>query len=110
MTGVDLPEHLHLLHQPVRLRLMSLLYQRGEVGLSAACDALGTTPGNLDAHARRLELGGLVGARKELLRTGFAVRYRMTLSGRQAFQEYLVWLESVVKAARTPGSMDPTPE
>jgi DNA-binding MarR family transcriptional regulator len=95
---MDPPEDVHLLHQPVRLRLMALLFQRGDVGFTAACQALGTTPGNLDAHARRLEAHGMLAVRKELLRSGFEVRYRITPVGRARFKEYLVWLQAFVQS------------
>jgi DNA-binding MarR family transcriptional regulator len=84
----------------VRLRLMALLHARGDVGAAGARAALGVTVGNLDAHARRLEEAGLLVARKELLRSGFAARYRITPAGREAFGAYLAWLEAFLREAR----------
>ncbi|MCA1811543.1 MAG: transcriptional regulator [Halobacteriales archaeon] len=97
---MDLPEALEVLHQPVRLRLMALLHARGDVGAAGAREALGATAGNLDAHARRLEEAGFLAARKELLRSGFEARYRITPAGRAAFEAYLAWLEEFLAKAR----------
>lgn len=105
---MEFPEALAAMHQPVRLRLMALLFQRGDVGFAAACVALDATPGNLDAHAKRLEQAGLLAVRRELLRGGFEVRYRITAQGRAKFKEYLSWLEEFVRTARTPEPADPT--
>jgi DNA-binding transcriptional ArsR family regulator len=56
---VELDGTLRLIHEPARLKVMALLYQRGDVAAAAAREALGLTPGNLDAHVRRLEGAGL---------------------------------------------------
>jgi DNA-binding MarR family transcriptional regulator len=97
---MDLPEALQVLHQPVRLRLMALLHARGDVGAAGARGVLGATAGNLDAHARRLEEAGFLVARKELLRSGFEARYRITPKGREVFEAYLAWLEAFLREAR----------
>lgn len=97
-----LPPALEVIHQPARLRLMALLYERGDVGAAGARDALGLTPGNLDAHARKLEEAGHVEARKALLRSGFEARYRITAHGKAAFDAYLAWLEEFVRGVKGP--------
>lgn len=95
-----LPDGLEVVHQPARLALMTLLYQRGDVGASAARQATGLTPGNLDSHARRLVEAGLVEARKALTREGFEARYRITSAGLVAMKAYLDWLEGYARSLR----------
>lgn len=105
------PDGVELLHQPVRLRLMALLHARGDVGAAAARQALSVTAGNLDAHAQRLAEAGFLSSRKELLRNGFGARYRITATGRLAFERYLDWLDALVGQARRGGPerrQDPT--
>jgi DNA-binding MarR family transcriptional regulator len=97
---MDLPEGLELIHQPARLKLMTLLYRHGDVGFTEAQRSLDLTPGNLDAHQRRLADEGLLESRKALLRTGFELRLRLTPAGAERFQAYLDWLESFMAAAR----------
>lgn len=88
-----LPDSLAVIHQPARLALMTLLYQRGDVGAAAARQATGLTAGNLDSHARRLVEEGLIEARKTLTRDGFEARYRITRAGLERMRDYLSWLE-----------------
>ena len=81
---------------------MALLYEHGDIGASAARAALDLTPGNLDAHARRLEEAGFAASRKALLRGGFEARFRITDEGRVAFAAYLTWLEEFVRVVKGP--------
>jgi DNA-binding MarR family transcriptional regulator len=107
-----LPEGLEVIHQPARLALMTLLYQRGDVGAPAAREATGLTAGNLDSHARRLGEAGFLEGRRSLTKEGFEVRYRLTPAGLQAMGAYLDWLERFavgLKAGRTPAAADPAP-
>lgn len=99
-----LPDGLEVLHQPARLALMALLFQRGDVGAAAAREATSLTPGNLDSHARRLAEAGLVESRKALTREGFEVRYRLTPAGRAAMGRYLAWLEEWTLRVRRGGA------
>lgn len=95
-----LPADLELIHQPARLKLMTLLYRHGDVGFTEAQRALDLTPGNLDAHQRRLADEGLLESRKALLRSGFEVRLRLTPLGGDRFKAYLDWLEAFMASAR----------
>ncbi|HUR26366.1 MAG TPA: transcriptional regulator [Candidatus Thermoplasmatota archaeon] len=104
-----LPEGLEVIHQPARLALMTLLYQRGDVGASAARAATGLTPGNLDSHAKRLVELGFVQARKTLTREGFEARYRITAKGVGAMREYLGWLEGFALRLRRPAGEPSSP-
>jgi DNA-binding transcriptional ArsR family regulator len=101
-----LPDELQVIHQPARLALMTLLYQRGDVGAAAAREATGLTPGNLDSHGRRLAEAGLLESRKVLTKGGFEVRYRIQPRGMALVESYLEWLEQYaagLRAARSPG-------
>lgn len=97
---MTVPPELEAVHQPARLRLMALLFQQGDVGAAAARDATGLTPGNLDAHAKRLAETGLLEARRALTRDGFEVRYRITASGMATMKAYIDWLEAFAKSLR----------
>lgn len=86
---MDLPSDLELIHQPVRLRIMGLLYRHRDVAFTRARDTLGLTDGNLASHADRLEGAGLIEARRALTPQGFEKRYRITPEGSEAFRRYL---------------------
>lgn len=98
-----LPDEFEVIHQPARLAMMTLLYQRGDIGASGAREATGLTPGNLDSHARRLAEAGLIEARKALTRDGFEARYRISPAGVAAMKAYLNWLEGFALGLRETG-------
>ncbi len=107
-----LDDDLALLQQPVRLRIMTLLYQRNDVSASDARATLDLTAGNLESHARKLEAADWLRSRKALGREGFVQRLRITHVGVERFDRYLDALESFVtgvKGDRTPAGDDPTP-
>lgn len=106
---MELEGPLRLIHEPARLKVMALLYRRGDVSLAAARTALELTPGNLDAHVRKLEEAGLAEGRKALTAQGFESRLRITRAGLRAFEAYLQWLEGLtasLKASRTQEEAD----
>lgn len=98
---MDLPERLAVIHQPVRLRMMALLFRHRDVAFTKVRDELGLTDGNLAAHAKRLEEAGYVEARRTLLDGRFEVRHRITAEGSAAFKEYLAGLRRFLDAETT---------
>lgn len=87
---------LALIHQPVRLAVMGLLWKERDVGFSAARRALDLTEGNLASHVATLEKAGLLTSRRLLLRNGFQVRLTLTPLGSAAFARYLEALRQYV--------------
>lgn len=90
---MDLPADLHVIHQPQRLRIMTLLWRHRDVSFTAARDALDLTDGNLATHSKRLEAAGYLQSRRILQNDHFEARYRITPAGDQAFQQYLETLQ-----------------
>jgi len=89
-----------LIHERVRLGIVTALAGGNSLSFVELRDGLGVTDGNLSVHARKLEKAGLVECRK-----GFEDRvprseYRLTTRGRAAFATYLFRLESILRAAR----------
>lgn len=99
---MELSDELRLIHQPVRLRIMGLLYKHRDVAFTRARDSLGLTDGNLASHANRLEEAGLMERRKALTRDGFEARYRITKDGSRRFREYLEHLQGFVADHEAP--------
>jgi DNA-binding transcriptional ArsR family regulator len=62
-----------LLGDPTRLKIVSVLQERGEAAVSEIADAAGTSVANASQHLQRLAAGGIVRRR----RAGQAVRYRI---------------------------------
>ena len=63
-----------LLGDPVRLRLLNLLLERGETAVQDLAEATGQSHQNTSKHLRKLAEGGLVGSARE----GSQQRYRVT--------------------------------
>lgn len=99
---MDLPAELRVIHQPVRLRVMTLLYKHGDVGFTEAQQTLELTPGNLDAHTKALAKAGLAESRRVLQKDRFEVRIRITRAGTTAFRAYLARLQEFLDAAQNP--------
>lgn len=96
---MDLPSELMVIHQPVRLKVMTLLYRHGDVGFTEAHKNLGLTPGNLDAHSKKLAEEGLLESRRVLMKDHFEVRLRITQEGTRRFDAYLRALQGFLAAA-----------
>jgi len=95
-----------LIHERVRLGILSSLAIADRLSFTELRDSLGVTDGNLSVHARKLEDARFVECRKSFDRRVPRSEYRLTTKGRAAFASYLFQLESVIRTAR--GSGTPT--
>ena len=89
-----------LIHDRVRLAIISALAVNDRVSFTDLRDLLALTDGNLSVHARKLEDAGYVQCQK-----GFDGRvpkseYRLTPVGKRALERYLAHMEALIKAAR----------
>jgi DNA-binding MarR family transcriptional regulator len=89
-----------LIHEPLRLAVVSALASRPSMAFTELRAMLGASDGNLSVHARKLEEAGYVecvkGFYKRLPRTEF----RLTPAGRRALAHYLEHMEALIRAAR----------
>ncbi|MGW8282689.1 MAG: winged helix-turn-helix domain-containing protein [Gemmatimonadota bacterium] len=90
-----------LIHERVRLGILSAVKAADRLSFTELRDALGVTDGNLSVHARRLEEAGYLDCRKSFDRRIPRSEYRLTTRGRVAFASYLFQLESVIRTARS---------
>ena len=70
----DAAERFRLMGDPVRLRLLNLLLERGEASVQDLAAATGQSHQNTSKHLRKMAEGGLVGARRD----GSLAVYRVT--------------------------------
>lgn len=96
---MDLPELDPVIHQPTRLRIMTLLHRNRQAAFTWIRDVLGLTDGNLGSHAARLEGAGYVEQGRALTPNGFQVRLRVTPAGDDAFRAYLAALRAYTAVA-----------
>lgn len=70
----DAAERFRLLGDPVRLHLLNVLLERGEVAVQDLAEATGQSHQNTSKHLRKLADGGLLGCRRD----GLHALYRVT--------------------------------
>lgn len=95
-----LPELDRVIHERMRLAIVSALAANASLSFNDLKALLGTTDGNLSVHARRLEEAGYVAVSKSFHRRMPRTVYRLAPEGRRAFERYLGHLEALVQGAR----------
>ncbi len=89
-----------LIHERVRLGIVSALAVNGSLTFTDLRSLLGTTDGNLSAHARRLEDAGYVLCQKTFEGRTPKTEYQLTDIGRQELNAYLNHMEAIIQATR----------
>lgn len=89
-----------LIHERVRLGIVSALAVNGSLSFTDLRDLLGTTDGNLSAHARRLEDAGYVVCHKSFDGRTPKTEFRLTALGRRELNAYLDHMEAIIEATR----------
>lgn len=87
-----------VIHQKVRLGVMSSLMASGESDFNFLKSALGVSDGNLSTHLTVLEEAGYIAVRKEFVGKKPRTTYAPTDRGRKAFEEYVAVLERLVRS------------
>ena len=93
-----------IIHQPSRLRVMTMLVAQPEEGRLAygfIQKTLGLTGGNLTTHLRKLEDAGFLAISKEFVDSKPRTWVEATPAGRIAFTEYLANLEKALNWTTT---------
>ncbi len=85
-----------LIHEPVRLAIISALAACEGLTFNALKARLGATDGNLGVHARRLEAAGYVACSKSFDGRLPRTEFRLTTKGRRAFDAYRTHLRKLV--------------
>ena len=88
------------IHQPTRLRMMTMLVSQPEGGKLAygfIQKTLGLTGGNLTSHLRKLEEADFLSISKEFVDSKPRTWVQATPTGRKAFAGYLDNLERALK-------------
>ena len=89
-----------LIHERVRLAIVSGLAVREWTTFNELKDLLELTDGNLSVHARRLEEAGYVECRKSFEARVPKTEYRLTRTGHRALERYLGHMERLIRAVR----------
>jgi len=94
------PELDNLIHERVRLGIVSALAANESLTFSELKELLKTTDGNVSVHARKLEDANYLTCTKSFDGRIPKTEYRLTDTGRQALEQYLDHMEALIRAAR----------
>jgi DNA-binding MarR family transcriptional regulator len=86
-----------LIHERLRLGIISALAVNESLTFSDLKNLMNTTDGNLSVHARKLEEAGYITCSKYFDGRLPKTEYKLTASGKQALQNYLSHMESLIK-------------
>ena len=89
-----------LLHDRMRLGIVSALAAAAGLSFTDLKSALNATDGNLSVHARKLEDAGYVSCEKTFAGRTPRTTYTLTASGRRALENYLDHMDAIIRAAR----------
>jgi DNA-binding MarR family transcriptional regulator len=89
-----------LIHERLRLGIVSALAVNERLTFSDLKALLQTTDGNLSVHARKLEEAHYVAVDKSFAGRVPRTEYRLTAAGRRALEKYLAHMEALIKAVR----------
>jgi DNA-binding MarR family transcriptional regulator len=97
-----LPDLDRLIHERMRLGIISALAANSSLSFNDMKRLLKTTDGNLSVHARKLEDAGYIACSKSFEGRMPKTEYSLTASGRKALEKYLNHMEALIHAMRTP--------
>ena len=89
-----------VIHERVRLAIVSALAGVRSLSFNELKDLLDLTDGNLSVHTRRLEEAGFIVCEKTFVDRVPRTVYRLTSSGRKALNAYLDHMESLIRRVR----------
>jgi DNA-binding MarR family transcriptional regulator len=94
------PELDRLVHERIRLGILSALAVNKTLSFSDLKDLLKTSDGNLSVHARKLEDAGYLTCSKSFDGRFPRTEYQLTPRGRRSLERYLDHMEAVIRAMR----------
>jgi DNA-binding HxlR family transcriptional regulator len=98
--ALQLPELDRLIHERIRLGIVSALATNASLSFSDLKRILKTTDGNLSVHARKLEEADYISCLKYFEGRVPRTEYRLTATGRRALAHYLNQMEEWIRLTR----------
>lgn len=91
-----------LIHERMRLAIVSALAVAPSLTFAELKQILGTTDGNLSVHARKLEDAGYVTVEKSFAGRVPRTAYTLTQAGRGALERYVGHMEDLIRMMKGP--------
>jgi DNA-binding MarR family transcriptional regulator len=98
-----LPDFDRLIHERMRLGIVSALAANRSLTFNELKDLLESTDGNLSVHARKLEEAGYIACTKSFEGRMPRTEYTLTSEGRKALEKYLNHMEALIGAMKRSG-------
>ncbi len=89
-----------VIHERMRLGIISALVANESLSFTDLKNLLGTTDGNISVHARKLEEAGYLLCEKSFKGRVPLTEYRITNDGREALNRYLNHMEALINAMK----------
>jgi DNA-binding MarR family transcriptional regulator len=89
-----------LIHERLRLAVVSALAANPSLSFSELKQSLDATDGNLSVHCRKLEEAGYIRCDKTFENRMPKSVYRLTSAGKKALERYIAHMEALIQAAR----------
>ncbi len=86
-----------VIHSRIRTAIMAVLISVEEADFTFIRDKINATDGNLSVHMKKLEEHHYISVKKEFIDRKPVTRYKITETGRKAFEDYIKQLESIIK-------------
>ncbi len=98
--SLTLPELDRLIHERIRLGIVSALATNASLSFNDLNRILKTTDGNLSVHARKLEGANYISCLKYFEGRVPRTEYKLTAAGRRALARYLDQMEQWIRVTR----------
>ncbi len=89
-----------IIHERMRLGIISALAANESLSFTDLKNLLNTTDGNISVHARKLEEAGYLTCEKSFKGRVPLTEYRITDDGREALNRYLNHMEALINAMK----------
>lgn len=99
-VSAPVPDLDRLIHERLRLGIISALAANESLTFNELKKLLQTTDGNLSVHARKLEEASYISCNKSFEGRVPRTEYRLTAEGRRALEKYLDHMEALISAMR----------
>ncbi len=97
MTDFNYHEIDDVIHSRIRTAIMAVLISVEEAEFTFIREKINATDGNLSVHLKKLEDNNYISVKKEFIERKPVTRYKITDTGRKAFEDYIKKLESIIK-------------
>lgn len=97
MNEFDYKQLDEIIHSRIRLAIMAVLISVEEAEFNFLKEQVNTTDGNLSVHLKKLEESVYISVKKEFIDRKPLSVYKLTETGKKAFEIYVERLEKLIK-------------